>query len=75
MPTNFGFSLFINGKPDYVRKCRQTTRQRLGIVRAIDLWYCIDLTGDAIEDTVGAMAEAVKAASVTQVWSNVRERL
>jgi aryl-alcohol dehydrogenase-like predicted oxidoreductase len=63
-PTNFGFSLFINGKPDYVRQCLDNSLRRLGI-ETIDLWY-LHWPDRAmpIEDTVGAMAEGVKAGKV-----------
>jgi aryl-alcohol dehydrogenase-like predicted oxidoreductase len=63
-PTNFGFSLFINGRPDYVRKCLDNSLRRLGI-ETIDLWY-LHWPDRAmpIEDTVGAMAEGVKAGKV-----------
>lgn len=63
-PTNFGFSLRINGKPDYVRKCLDNSLRRLG-VETIDLWYLHwpDLAMP-IEDTVGAMAEGVRAGKV-----------
>jgi len=63
-PTNFGFSLFINGKPDYVRQCLDHSLRRLG-VETIDLWY-LHWPDRAmpIEDTVGAMAEGVKAGKV-----------
>ena len=63
-PTNFGFSLRINGKPDYVRKCLDKSLRRLG-VETIDLWYLHwpDLAMP-IEETVAAMAEGVKAGKV-----------
>jgi aryl-alcohol dehydrogenase-like predicted oxidoreductase len=63
-PTNFGFSLYINGKPDYVRKCLDNSLRRLG-VETIDLWY-LHWPDRAmpIEETVGAMAEGVKAGKV-----------
>jgi aryl-alcohol dehydrogenase-like predicted oxidoreductase len=63
-PTNFGFSLYINGRPDYVRQCLDNSLQRLGI-ETIDLWY-LHWPDRAmpIEETVGAMAEGVKAGKV-----------
>jgi aryl-alcohol dehydrogenase-like predicted oxidoreductase len=63
-PTNFGFSLHINGRPDYARKCLDKSLCRLGI-DTIDLWY-LHWPDRAmpIEDTVGAMAEGVKAGKV-----------
>jgi aryl-alcohol dehydrogenase-like predicted oxidoreductase len=73
-PTNFGFSLYINGKPDYVRKCLDNSLRRLGI-ETIDLWY-LHWPDRAmpIEDTVGAMAEGVKAGKVRYLGlSNVTD--
>jgi aryl-alcohol dehydrogenase-like predicted oxidoreductase len=73
-PTNFGFSLRVNGKPKYVRKCLDNSLRRLGI-DTIDLWYLHwpDL-GMPIEDTVGAMAEGVKAGKVRYLGlSNVTD--
>jgi aryl-alcohol dehydrogenase-like predicted oxidoreductase len=63
-PTNFGFSLYINGRPDYVRRCLDNSLRRLGI-ETIDLWY-LHWPDRAmpIEETVGAMAEGVKAGKV-----------
>src|SRR5881628_1520516 len=51
----------INGRPDYVRKACDASLQRLGVDH-IDLYYQhrVD-TETPIEDTVGAMAELVKA--------------
>lgn len=59
-----GAFLGVNGKPDYVRECCDASLKRLGI-DIIDLYYQhrVDpLT--PIEDTVGAMAELVKAGKV-----------
>jgi len=71
-PTNFGFSLFINGKPDYVRQCLDNSLRRLG-VEAIDLWYLHWPDRSLpIEETVAAMAEGVKAGKVRHLGlSNV----
>ncbi len=71
-PTNFGFSLFINGRPEYARKCLDNSLQRLG-VEIIDLWYLHwPDRGMPIEETVGAMGEAVKAGKVRHLGlSNV----
>jgi len=71
-PTNFGFSLFINGKPDYVRKCLDNSLRRLG-VETIDLWYLHWPDRSLpIEETVSAMAEGVKAGKVRHLGlSNV----
>ena len=64
MPTGFGFSLRINGKPDYVPKALDGSQRRIG-VDAIDLWYLhFPDPATPIEDTVGAMAEAVQAGKV-----------
>ena len=54
----------INGKPEYVRKACDASLKRLG-VQTIDLYYQhrVDRTVP-IEDTVGAMAELVKAGKV-----------
>jgi aryl-alcohol dehydrogenase-like predicted oxidoreductase len=51
----------IDGSPDYVRKCCDASLKRLG-VDVIDLYYQhrVDVK-TPIEDTVGAMAELVKA--------------
>jgi len=69
--TKFGFvrtpegkSLGINGRPDYVRQACDASLQRLG-VDTIDLYYQhrVDAT-TPIEETVGAMAELVRAGKV-----------
>ena len=54
----------IEGKPDYVRKACDDSLRRLG-VDTIDLYYQhrVD-TRTPIEDTVGAMAELVRAGKV-----------
>ncbi len=54
----------IDGKPEYVRQACEASLKRLG-VDAIDLYYQhrVDLT-TPIEDTVGAMAELVRAGKV-----------
>jgi aryl-alcohol dehydrogenase-like predicted oxidoreductase len=54
----------INGRPDYVRQACDASLERLGIDR-IDLYYQhrVD-TAVPIEDTVGAMAELVRAGKV-----------
>jgi len=54
----------INGRPDYVRSCCDASLKRLGIDR-IDLYYQHRVDKNVpIEDTVGAMAELVKAGKV-----------
>jgi aryl-alcohol dehydrogenase-like predicted oxidoreductase len=59
-----GSYLGISGQPDYVRKACDASLQRLGI-DVIDLYYQhrVD-TKTPIEDTVGAMAELVRAGKV-----------
>src|SRR5206468_3268977 len=54
----------INGRPEYVRKACDDSLQRLGVDH-IDLYYQhrVDAT-TPIEDTVGAMAELVRAGKV-----------
>ncbi len=54
----------INGRPDYVRECVEGSLRRLG-VETIDLYYQHRVDPNTpIEDTVGAMAELVKAGKV-----------
>ncbi len=59
-----GAFLGVNGRPDYVRACCDASLRRLG-VDVIDLYYQhrVDRTVP-IEETVGAMAELVKAGKV-----------
>ena len=59
-----GSFLGINGKPEYVRRACDASLSRLGVDH-IDLYYQhrVDQTVP-IEDTVGAMAELVKAGKV-----------
>ena len=59
-----GEFLGVSGKPDYVRAACDASLQRLGVDH-IDLYYQhrVDTTVP-IEDTVGAMAELVKAGKV-----------
>jgi aryl-alcohol dehydrogenase-like predicted oxidoreductase len=54
----------INGRPEYVRKCCDESLRRLGVAH-IDLYYQhrVD-TKVPIEETVGAMAELVRAGKV-----------
>jgi aryl-alcohol dehydrogenase-like predicted oxidoreductase len=71
-PTNWGFSLTVNGRPDYVPRAIDASLRRLG-VGTIDLLY-LHFPDPAvpIEDTVGAMAEAVGAGKVAHLGlSNV----
>ena len=54
----------INGKPEYVRAACDASLRRLG-VECIDLYYQHRVDFDTpIEETVGAMAELVKAGKV-----------
>jgi len=64
LPTGWGFSLNINGSPDYVRRALNSSLQRLG-VEHIDLWYLhYPDPATPIEETVGAMAAAVNEGKV-----------
>jgi aryl-alcohol dehydrogenase-like predicted oxidoreductase len=59
-----GAFLGINGRPEYVRSACDASLQRLG-VDTIDLYYQHRVDDKTpIEDTVGAMAELVKAGKV-----------
>jgi aryl-alcohol dehydrogenase-like predicted oxidoreductase len=59
-----GDFLGINGKPDYVRSACDDSLKRLGLDH-IDLYYQHRVDPDVpIEETVGAMAELVKAGKV-----------
>lgn len=63
-PTGWGFSLNINGNPGYVRRSLNQSLQRLD-VENIDLWYLhYPDPATPIEDTVGAMSEAVSDGKV-----------
>ena len=64
VPTGWGFSLKINGKPEYVRRALENSLERLGTAQ-IDLWYAhYPDPATPIEETVGAMSEAVRAGKV-----------
>jgi aryl-alcohol dehydrogenase-like predicted oxidoreductase len=64
LPTSWGFSLKINGRPDYARRALDASLSRLG-VDVIDLWYLhYPDPATPIEETVGAMAAAVKDGKV-----------
>jgi aryl-alcohol dehydrogenase-like predicted oxidoreductase len=59
-----GAWLGINGRPDYVRQACDGSLQRLG-VDTIDLYYQHRVDAETpIEETVGAMADLVKAGKV-----------
>lgn len=59
LPTGWGFSLTINGRPDYTRRAIERSLKRLDMSH-IDLMY-LHYPDPAvpIEETVGAMVEAV----------------
>jgi len=64
LPTGWGFSLKINGKPEYVRQALNSSLRRLS-VEQIDLWYLhYPDPATPIEETVGEMAAAVSAGKV-----------
>ena len=59
-----GTSLGVNGRPEYVRKACDASLQRLGTDR-IDLYYQHRVDKSVpIEETVGAMADLVRAGKV-----------
>jgi aryl-alcohol dehydrogenase-like predicted oxidoreductase len=64
LPTGWGFSLRINGRPEYLRRAIDASLERLE-VETIDLLYLhyVD-PGTPVEDSVGALAEAVDAGKV-----------
>ena len=62
--TGWGFSLNINATPEYARKAIDNTLERLGL-DTLDLWYLhYPDPGVPVEESVGAMSEAVKAGKV-----------
>ena len=62
--TEDGKFLGVNGRPEYVRSACDASLKRLG-VDVIDLYYQHRVDADTpIEETVGAMAELVKAGKV-----------
>lgn len=72
VPTGWGFSLPVNGRPAYVRKALDASLGRLG-TDVIDLWYAhYPDPATPFEETVGAMAEGVAAGKVRHLGlSNV----
>jgi aryl-alcohol dehydrogenase-like predicted oxidoreductase len=59
-----GGFLGVNGRPEYVRQCCEASLARLG-VDVIDLYYQHRVDPNTpIEDTVGAMADLVRAGKV-----------
>jgi aryl-alcohol dehydrogenase-like predicted oxidoreductase len=71
-PTGWGFSLRLNGTPEYAPRALDNSLRRLG-VDTIDLWYIhFPDPSTPIEDTVAAMAEGVRAGKVRHLGlSNV----
>lgn len=64
VPTGWGFSLPINGKPAYVKHCLENSLTRLR-TDCLDLWYMhYPDPAIPIEETVGAMAAAVTQGKV-----------
>jgi aryl-alcohol dehydrogenase-like predicted oxidoreductase len=64
LPTGWGYSLWINGRPEYVRKSLDRSLQTLGL-DYIDVWYAHYADPAVpIEETVSVMAEAVQAGKV-----------
>jgi len=64
LTTNWAFSLNINATPEYARRALDASLTRLNADH-IDLWYAHYPDPDvAIEETVGAMADAVSAGKV-----------
>jgi aryl-alcohol dehydrogenase-like predicted oxidoreductase len=67
LPTGWGFSLKINGKPAYARKSLAASLKRLG-VEFIDLWYAHYVDPQTpVEETVGAMADEVRDGKVRYI--------
>ncbi len=61
LPTGWGYSLNISGRPDYVARAMDASLRRLGS-DSVDLWYAHYLDPAVpVEETVGAMAEQVTA--------------
>ena len=64
VPGAAGAPLGVNGRPEYVREACDASLRRLG-VDTIDLYYQHRVDrGTPIEDTVGAMADLVRAGKV-----------
>lgn len=64
LPTGWGFALTINGRPEYARRALDDSLKRLGTAH-IDLWYLhYPDPSVPIEETVGAMSQAVDAGKV-----------
>ena len=72
VPTGWGFSLTINGTPDYAQTSVDASLKRLNMPH-IDLWYLhYPDPSVPIEETVGAMSRAVEQGKVRHIGlSNV----
>ena len=72
LDTGWGFPLTINGSKEYVSRAIDQSLERLGVDQ-IDLLYAHYLDPEVpVEETVGAMADAVKAGKVKAIGlSNV----
>lgn len=72
LPTGWGFSLNINGTPDYMQRALDASLRRLQ-TDYVDLYYAhFPSPQTPIEETVGAMADAVRAGKVRHIGlSNV----
>lgn len=65
--TGWNLSLKINGRPEYAKRSLEASLSRLG-VEALDLWYFhYPDPAVPIEETVGAMADAVRAGKVRHI--------
>lgn len=61
LPTGWGFSLRINGRPDYAHRALEASLKRLRVDH-VDLWYLhYPDPSVPIEETVGAMGREVAA--------------
>ena len=71
-PTGWGFSLKLNGTPEYAARALENSLRRLA-VDTIDLWYIhFPDPSTPIEDSVAAMAKAVRDGKVRHLGlSNV----
>ena len=64
VPTGWGFSLEINGKPEYAQRAIENSLNRLEMSH-IDLWYLhYPDPATPIEETIGFMSEAVREGKV-----------